>query len=260
MNKQGKTLTIFLCVISVLLLSLTVIAIFFYKTENEARKDLEKKYAEAKALEEQLEKEKKDLKKQVYVMEEKTKESDEKLSATMDDLDLEKGLREEMKKDNDTLKEQVDIERQSNETLRKEVIDSQKRIDAIKDELEKAKSACVPTTPDTQSSLPSSPDPGVAVMEQLDQIATGVTVTDPSATAGQDGRVLSVNAENNFVVFDRGSSDGISEGMTLSIVRDNRVLGEVTVSRVQTKMSVADVVAPLKIQDIQENDQVVMKK
>ena len=69
MNKAGKTTTIFLVVISVLLLSLTAISIFFFKKENELRKLAESKLAQAKALEVKLDQDLKEAKKQFDILE-----------------------------------------------------------------------------------------------------------------------------------------------------------------------------------------------
>jgi len=243
-NNQGKTLTIFLAVISVLLLSLTAIMIFFYQKESEMRKALEDQYSQAKAVEEQLEKEKKDLKKEIYLLEEKTKEADEKINSVMDELDLEKGLREAAKSENTALKEQLTTEKGTRDALKDEITKSQREIEALKIELEKQKSACISLGEDTlnEETVPPGPAESIQVNPDL------------------QGKVLSVNQENNFVVFDLGSAHGISEGMLLSIYRGNKYLGDVKVSRVQTKMAVADLIAPLASKDVKENDEVLVKK
>jgi len=243
-NNQGKTLTIFLVVISVLLLSLTAIMIFFYQKESEMRKALEDQYSQAKAVEEQLEKEKKDLKKEMYLLEEKTKEADEKINSVMDELDLEKGLREAAKSENTTLKEQLTTEKGTQDALKDEITKSQREIEALKIELEKQKSACISLGEDTSGDETAPPGPTESIQVNPDL----------------QGKVLSVNQENNFVVFDLGSANGISEGMLMSIYSGNKYLGDVKVSRIQTKMAVADLIAPLASKDVKENDKVLVKK
>lgn len=248
MNKlarsEGRTLTIFLVVIAVFLLSLTAIMIFFYQKESEMRKGLEDQYSQAKATEEQLQKEKKDLKKEIYLLEEKVKEADEKINNIMDELDLEKGLREEVKAENTTLKEQLMTEKQTGDALKEEIAKSQKELEALRIELEKQKSACV-------SLEEATPD---ASLEQSTEATT--IQADPDL----EGRVLSVNQENNFIVFNLGSSHGISEGTIMSMYRDDQYLGDIRVSRTQDKMSVADLIEPLSSKDVKEDDKVLVKK
>jgi len=243
-KQQGKTLTIFLVVVAVLLLSLTAIMIFFYQKESEMRKALEDQYSQSKATEEQLEKEKKDLKKDIYLLEEKVKEADEKINSVMDDLELEKGLREAVKSENTTLKEQLTTERQTGEALKSEVTKSQIEIEALRIELEKQKSACISLGDDSAASEAAPTTPAQTITSNPDL----------------QGKVLSVNQENDFIVFDLGSDNGVSAGMLMSIARADKNLGEVKVSRVQSKMSVADFVSPLSSKDVKENDKVSVKK
>ena len=95
MNKAGKTLTIFLVVISILLLSLTVISVFFFKQENTLRKSLESQMTSLKASESKLESELKEAKKQAFLMEEKNKEADERINNIMDELELQEGVQQD---------------------------------------------------------------------------------------------------------------------------------------------------------------------
>ena len=76
MNNMGKTLTIFLIVISILFLSLTAITIFFLKKENEMRKATETKLTESEAARAKLNEDLKESQKKVFLLEEKNKEAD----------------------------------------------------------------------------------------------------------------------------------------------------------------------------------------
>ena len=95
MKTEGKTLIVFLVVIIVVLLSLSGIALFFLQKETELRKTAEASLEQLKTQEAKLQGDLKESKKQVFVLEEKNKEADEKINDLMDNLDLEKGLREE---------------------------------------------------------------------------------------------------------------------------------------------------------------------
>ena len=70
MAKAGKTLTVFLLVISVLLLSLTTITIYFFQKERDMRQTAENKLAETMESNVKLGEELKDARKQAFLFEE----------------------------------------------------------------------------------------------------------------------------------------------------------------------------------------------
>ena len=121
MSKPGKTVTIILVVICILSLVLTVIAVFFFQKESEQRKIAEDNLAQSKLSEAKLQAELKESKKQVFLLEEKAKEADEKINSLMDDLELAEGVRDEIKAENDTLKEALDTESKAKDQLRKQM-------------------------------------------------------------------------------------------------------------------------------------------
>ena len=123
-NNHGKTVTIFLILISVLLLSLTVIAMFFFQKESELRKLAEMNLEQSKSSEAKLQAELKEAKKQVFLLEEKGKETEEKFSDLQADLELAQGVRDQIKEENASLKEALESETSSKEQLRGE-LDSQ---------------------------------------------------------------------------------------------------------------------------------------
>ena len=54
-------------------------------------------------------------------------------------------------------------------------------------------------------------------------------------------RVVDVNEDLGYVVFDAGSRDGIRAGMVLSVVRDDKVVARVRASDVKEKLTGASV-------------------
>lgn len=74
------------------------------------------------------------------------------------------------------------------------------------------------------------------------------------------GRVLSVDKENEFLIFNLGEKDGVKPGFLMSIYQGNEYLGDVKVSRVQPEMSAADFIPPFSSQKVRKDDQVVAKK
>src|SRR3989338_5080213 len=97
MNSSGRVLVIFLVITAILLISLTAISLFFFQKETERRKLAESTLEEFQAQKAVLEKEFEELKKQNFLMEEKKKEAADRLHDLSDELELEKGLREEIK-------------------------------------------------------------------------------------------------------------------------------------------------------------------
>ncbi|OGX38040.1 MAG: hypothetical protein A3C36_06645 [Omnitrophica WOR_2 bacterium RIFCSPHIGHO2_02_FULL_52_10] len=75
-----------------------------------------------------------------------------------------------------------------------------------------------------------------------------------------EGRILSVDVETEFVIVSLGENDGLSVGNVLSVYRNNDYLGDIKVTRLQPKMSAADLITPLSIRNVQKNDQVKVKQ
>jgi len=127
MNSSGKVLTIFLVIIAILLISLTAISLFFFQKETNRRKlaetTLEEFQSEKINLEESLE----EIKKKNFLLQAKNKEADERVNDLSDELDLEKGLREEVKIEAEALKVKVEEALASKESLA-QVIESKEEL------------------------------------------------------------------------------------------------------------------------------------
>ena len=57
-----------------------------------------------------------------------------------------------------------------------------------------------------------------------------------------------------------GSNDGIDVGKVLSVYRNNKYIGDIKVTRLQSDMSAADLVSPLSIASVRKDDQVKVKE
>ncbi len=73
-----------------------------------------------------------------------------------------------------------------------------------------------------------------------------------------EGKIVVVNKENNFVVLNLGSKDGVSMGDEFSVSRAGKTIGEVKVEKVHESMSAAGFAGELK-EIIGENDKVTQK-
>ena len=69
----------------------------------------------------------------------------------------------------------------------------------------------------------------------------GVSFNPGEASPGYDGRVVSVNEENNFVIVDIGEGSGINVGDNLSVYRDSQYIARLEVIQVRTDISAADI-------------------
>lgn len=116
-NSEGKVLTIFLVIIAVLLITLTALSMFFYNVEIDRRKQAEGTVSTLEKDYERANKELKELQKQNFLLSEKNKEADARINSLLDEVDLEKGLRDELKKESLTLKEQVESLRQEKDKI-----------------------------------------------------------------------------------------------------------------------------------------------
>jgi len=107
MNSSGKVLIIFLIITAMLLISLTAISLFFFQKETERRKLAEVTLEEYQGEKVKIDEELKELKKQNFLLQEKNKESEARVNDLSDELELESGLREEMKLETVSLEEKL---------------------------------------------------------------------------------------------------------------------------------------------------------
>src|SRR3989338_1717241 len=201
MNSSVKTLTIILSVVSVLFLSLTVITLFFLQQEKTSHKQAEAELAKLKTAHTKLEADLKEAKKQIFVMEEKAKESDEKINSLLDEVELEKGLRDQMKVENAALKEALNSETQTKESLSRELTASQEKAASLETQLK------------SNEQKKTELEQKIKTMEEQagSNNAADVELEKIVVTPGEipQGKIVNINRENNFVVFNLGSEDGV---------------------------------------------------
>ena len=109
-NSSGKVLVIFLVIFVILSLSLAGLAMFFLSKEKERRISTETALEQSVASATKLEAKLQDAIKQGFLLQEKNKEADEKINGLLDELELQEGIREELKKENQALKEKFEKE------------------------------------------------------------------------------------------------------------------------------------------------------
>ena len=282
-GRSGRVLTIFLVVIAVLLITLTGACIFFWNLEIEKRKaaevELSKTDAKIQALQQALAA----AKKEKFLLKDKNKEADEKINNLLDELDLEKGLREEMKLESADLKTKVETAAKEKKKLEDNLTAKEKQIKDLEDKLQletnrneelvKRNQQLEATRKDLGSvpgedTMANGTDDPVAVkssgplkkgVELGDIVIAGDKKMPMADKMKPQGRILSVDEETEFIVVNLGEKDDIHKGTRLSVYRGNDYLGDVRVTRVQPEMAAADFIPPLTSHTVRKNDQVIVK-
>jgi peptidoglycan hydrolase CwlO-like protein len=292
MTNVGKTTTIFLGLIIVLLVSTASISIFLLSKETEKRKAVESELNKAQDSLTKLQGDLKVAQNKVFILEEKNKEADTRINNLEEELDVEKGLKEAMKNENDKLKQDLDGVKQERDSVTsdwsKKLEDAQNKSKAVEQELQTQQSrvkeleakisdldkhsgeavststptpaSATPVTPaaDAKDAVVAKPEATVSADEkkvELDKIV----VNAPAPSSSVKGRVLSIDKDTEFIIFDLGSKNGVKQGDMMSVYRGDEFLGDVKVSRVQEEMSAADLIPPFTSRMVRKNDSVVPK-
>ena len=296
-NSSGKVLTVFLIITAVLLISLTAVSLFFFQRETEKRKETELALEKAKASELKLEQDLKETKKQNFLLEEKNKEIDEQINSLLDDLEVEKGLKEEVRKENLSLKEQLDTAIKEKDSLQRQItdnitgfeekmsalkaeleaeIDLKKELEIVNKELQGKITELEKEAEEAKKRTSSQTDPVPIEGQTNDQSRQDYLAPQSLSPSGSldveldkivvipnraiEGRIINVDMASDFVVFNLGEKDGMVIDKIMSIYQVNNYLGDVKISSVQPEMSAADIIPPLSAQVIRKNDRVVVKQ
>ena len=98
--------------------------------------------------------------------------------------------------------------------------------------------------------------------EALAKAKEAVNLEKIEVVPGQvpEGRILSVDADTEFVIVNLGDKDGIKAGFVMAVYRGKDYLGDVKITRVQPQMAAADFIPPFSSRQVRKNDQVVFKQ
>jgi hypothetical protein len=278
-NRSGKTLTIFVVLIIILLICSTSIGFYLYHMEERLHKyvetELDRSHADGIKLQAQL----KDVQGQLALAEDKNKEADQKINNLLDEQDLNEGLRTALKKENAVLKEQMANINESKQKIKADLDDSVAKLaqyqelikasDAKSKELEARLAGLVETNKDLTGKInelkssQGTPEQKVAADAETpasggkDKVELDKIVVNPQSST--KGHVLSIDTDAEFVVFNLGLNQGVKPDDILSLYRGDEYLGDVKATRVQDEMSAADIIPPLSSMEIRKNDTVVLK-
>lgn len=307
MNNSGKTITIFLGLIVVLLVSTASISIFLLNKETEKRKAVESALNDAQGTVSRLQGDLKVAQNKAFVLEEKNKEADARINSLEEELDVEKGLKEAIKTENSKLKQDLDAAIQERDRiqadldlkvqelqdktksveqeiqtrdakvkeLESKVADAEIKLAEANTAVEKAKEAQAVAAAAAATPAPApTPAPDASATEKPAE-DTEMNVEIPASVSENNvelekivvskgdaakGRVLSVDKETEFIIFDMGAKNGVKQGDVMSVMRGDEYLGDIKVSRVQDEMSAADLIPPFSSRMVRKNDTVVPKK
>ena len=297
-NSSGKVLVIFLVIFVILSLSLAGLAMFFLSKENERRISTETALQQSVANATKLEAKLQDAIKQGFLLQEKNKEADEKINGLLDELELQEGIREELKKENQALKEKFEKETKAKAELQEKLASNAEAAQRLpeleaqlqteqgaRQELEQKLSAAEERAKTLEEALAKMQQQGVESpapvpveaapeAEEPQQQKTPVIEKESSenkeeiqlekivvapAKAAPEGRVVMVDTETEFVIVNLGANHGIKEEQVLAVSRGQDQLGEIKVTRVQPEMSAADFIPPLTSRQVRKDDSVVIK-
>ena len=281
MNSSGKVMTIFIIIIAILLISLTAISLFFFKKESDRREQAEVKLEKSMSSEIELESEVENLTKQNFLLTEKNKEADDRINSLMDELELEAGLKEELKKETVSVREQFQIAQKEKESIQLKLdnlaSESKHQSVGIEEELQNE----ISVRTEIEAKLDSAMKEQQRLQNMITQLRLGVDggqeqvdVFDQPLFDRQvnldkivvipneipEGRILTVDEETEFVIVDIGKKDGVKEGKILSVYRGQDYLGDIRITRVQPEMSAADFIPPFSSKRARKNDQVITKQ
>lgn len=141
-------------------------------------------------------------------------------------------------------KNKVEKELGSAESLIQSKIDE---IWEIKDSLDRSFKASAQNMPKSSNQVQLPP-----IMVHANQ-ASARTFNVGATEPGFNGRVVSINEENNFVIIDIGEASGIQLGDDVSVYRDSKYIARLEVIQVRKDISAADIKdqwAKLKVGDI----------
>jgi hypothetical protein len=280
-NKGGRTIFIFLGLIVVILISGVSIALFLLQKETQSRKAVEVSLEEARVRNAKVEAGLKDAEKQIDVLKGKNKDADEKINGLMEELDLDAALREEIKVENKKLKELIEAEGKSKVEMRQKLMAD---LAAVQVKLTEAEARAAGSVQESaglkqkiddlqkkndllESRLNSLNDgTGAAIRNEIipvpgeggsDKVNLDTIVLTPESA--REGKVLSVDSETEFLIFNLGAKHGMKPGDIMSVYRGKQYLGDVKVSRAQDEMCAADFIPPFSSRKVRKNDLVVPK-
>jgi len=183
-----------------------------------------------------------------------------KLEQFKDDLFKQQSLREDLEgklnqvqEDSKQIKEQIKIMQKQKIVLEEKI----KNLEVGAANVELGKVVVNPEAASGAAGATVNATEEKAIMPQ-DKPLKAAKKAQPVLAKGQEGKIMIVNKEFNFVVINLGSKDKVSLGDEFVVSRAGKPIGDLKVEKVHEFMSAAGFAAELKDQ-IRENDLVTQK-
>lgn len=272
-NTSGKIITVFLVISAILLVSLTSVSLFFFKVENEKRIEVQQALDVELAKNSRINAEFEDLKRANILLGEKNKEADEKINGLLDEMELDEGIREELKKEGLVLREQFEVLKQEKEKMAKQIKEgvsvSQEKFQelevkwkveaSLREKFEtKLKEIVIHNKEISEKYGVDFQTGQLIIKEPEEKVELEKIVVVPDEVP--EGRILSVDIATEFIIVNLGEKDGIERGNIMSVYRGKEYLGDVRITRVQPEMAAADLIPPFSSRLVRKNDQVLIKQ
>ncbi|MBF0122089.1 MAG: hypothetical protein HQL21_01610 [Candidatus Omnitrophica bacterium] len=287
MKKSGGTSIVILSLLIVILLSGVAISIYLYSKEAQIRKETEIALVATKDRNVKIEAALNDAQQQIDVLKGKNKDADDKINSLLEELDMEKALREQVKEENKKFKDALEAEAKGKIELRQKmtaeldaaqakIVEAQNKVMSSEEkatslqqkvaELQQKNDEIVKQLKEMEEgqlirrsdALPVPVSAPVAAPVVQDKVNLDRIVITPASA--KEGKVLNVDTETEFLIFDIGTKSGVKQGDMMSVYRGKTYLGDVKVSRAQEEMSAADFIPPFSSRKVRKNDQVVPKR
>lgn len=255
MSQAGKTLVPLLGVLAALALGIAAIAMVFGIQERDKRQAKERELRQALIENEDLE----------GRLEEtqlaKTK-AEEDLTRTRKDLvqskeDLAKAIEAQT-----ALAKSVEEREQEIDRLTKDLAQSQGAAKGMTDKLTQLQTERdtlkqeVAELASKVMEISNANQPTIELEKVRVTDSQGSTATGQPGAAAQDGEVVVVNREYDFIVMNLGRNHGLSVGQEFQVVRGDQVLGRVKVEKVYDELSAATILPESQKESIREGDNV----
>jgi len=213
------------------------------ESAREETEELKRRHAIA---DEQLESVQEELRREVEAKEKSISE----LMQVRGELDQQRLLKEDLERQLAEAKSQVDKLNEQIKKLESEKSDLMERIGKEKSVrgVELGKIVVAPAVEPAEEVSPAPPVAEKVVSQQIE------------AKSEKVGKILVVNREYNFVVINLGRKDGINTGDILSVYRNGRNLGDISVEKVHESMSAANMLSANMKNLLKEGDRVAIKQ
>ncbi len=259
-KRSGKTLTVFLVVIFILLVSVAAIAVFFYFEEARRIEELEAALAQVQSQYSVVENDLKETGRQKQLLDQKLKEAETEIERLEGELDLREGLAEEFKKEKQEIEASLTGLTKRHEELKTKMADDAQEHEASLQDLRRQLAEAITRYQEAEKRVSE----GALVSSSGSNVTGGggvqleTIVVNPGVAT--KGKIVSIDNEADFVIVRLGQQDGLTEGMLLEVRRDDQYIGDLRVTRVQQDMAAADFVPPLTSQGVSLDDLAVIKE